>query len=119
MKDNEVRNETRRPIQPVCSISGDDATVVLRVELPGVPKDAIEVRVDDDQLTIRGSVPQETAEGTWLLKERRTGDYERSFTLDSTIDRDKIEAVHELGIMTLTLHVKDAVKPRRIEISSK
>lgn len=114
-----VKRDNQMAILPVCSICGDDTSVVLRVEMPGVPKDNIEIRIDGDQLLITGKLPDEMVDGTWLLRERRQGDFERRFTIDNTIDRDSIDAVYELGIMTLTLHVKDEVKPRRIEISAK
>lgn len=119
MNDIAVKNETRPAIIPVCSICGDENTVVLRVEMPGAHKNDIEVRIDGDQLVITGKLPDEANQGTWLLHERRHGNYERRFTIDNTIDRDRIDAVYELGIMTLTLHVKEEVKPRRIEITAK
>jgi HSP20 family protein len=84
-----------------------------------VRKDDIEVRIDGDQLVITGKPQEESAEGAWLLRERRQGGYERRFTIDTTIDRDRIDAVFERGIMTLTLRVKEEVKPRRVEISSR
>jgi len=118
MKDVALKNENRPAILPVCGICGDENTVVLKVEMPGVPKDDIEVRIDGDQLVIKGKLPDDTSSGTWLLRERRQGDYQRSFTIDNTIDRERIDAVYELGIMTLTLHVKEEVKPRRIEIQA-
>jgi len=119
MNDIAVKNAEHPVILPVCSICGDESAVVLKIEMPGVHKDDIEVRIDHDQLVISGKLPDESSSGTWLLHERRQGNYERRFTIDSTIDRDRIEAVYELGIMTLTLHVKEEVKPRRIEIAAK
>lgn len=119
MNDVTIQKENRRTILPVCGIWGDDSIVILKVEMPGVHKDAIEVRIDGDQLTIKGKVPDEPRSGSWLLRERRQGNYERRFTIDNTIDRDHIDAVYEQGVMTLTLHIKDEVKPRRIEISAK
>lgn len=108
----------RRTLAPVCSIGGDDQTVTLRVEMPGVHRDDIEVRIDGDELWIRGRQAEESAGGTWLLRERPQGDYERRFTLDNSIDRNKIDAVYDQGVMALTLHLKDEVKPRRIEIAA-
>lgn len=112
-----TKAEAGRTILPACSVTEEKETVVLRVELPGVHKEDIEVRVDQDQLTITGRVPQATQEGTWLLRERRTGDYSRRFTLDDSVDRERIDAHYENGVMRLTLHLKDEVKPRRIEIA--
>jgi len=119
MNDVAVKKEEVVTIMPVCSICGDESSVVLRVEMPGVNKDDIEVRIENDQLVISGKLPDETYKGSWILRERRRGNYERRFTIDNTIDQDRIDAVYESGIMTLTLHIKDEVKPRRIEISAK
>ena len=118
MKDQVQENGTVHTILPVCTISGDETSVVLRVEMPGAHRDDIEVRIDGDQLLISGNQPEESGSGSWLLRERRHGNYLRSFTLDNTIDRDNIEAKHELGVMTLTLRVKEAAKPRRIQIAA-
>jgi HSP20 family protein len=119
MNELEIKKEGKPAILPVCSICGDEATVTLSVEMPGVRKDDIEVRIDGDQLVITGKPQEEGAEGAWLLRERRQGAYERRFTIDTTIDRDRIDAVFERGIMTLSLRVKEEVKPRRVEISSR
>jgi len=119
MNEMDVRNEDRRSLLPACSIHGDETSVVLRVEMPGTRKDDIEVRIDGDQLVITGKAQVRPEKGTWLVRERHTGDYERRFTIDGTIDRERIDAVHELGVMTLTLHVREEVKPRRIEIKGK
>lgn len=119
MSDVAIKKPERRSILPACGIYGDESSMVLRVEMPGVHKDDIDIRIDGDQLSITGRVSEEASNGTWLLRERRRGDFERSFTIDNTIDRDHIDAVYERGIMTLTLRVKDEVKPRKIEITGK
>ena len=86
MSDSVQTTTKKRTITPVSSIYGDSSNVVLRLEMPGVQKDDIDIRIDGDQLTISGRVPEETATGTWILRERRLGDYERSFTIDSTVE---------------------------------
>lgn len=107
----------KRTNTPYCAIWGDDSTVILQVDLPGVPKDNINVSVDNDTLTITASGTTQAPKGTWLLRERTEGTWERSFTLDHSISRDKLEASHADGVLTLTLSVKDEVKPRRITIA--
>ncbi|MFP4643360.1 MAG: Hsp20/alpha crystallin family protein, partial [Spirochaetales bacterium] len=69
----------------------------------------------NDTLTIRGErdVPDSD---NYLVRERLVAPYERTYTLDDSIDRDNIEAHMEHGLLTLTLHVREQVKPRRIEI---
>jgi len=119
MNDIKEKDDGRRTIQPVCSICGDENIVSLKLEMPGVRKDDIEVGIDDDRLIVRGKVAENPAAGTWLLRERPQGNYVRSFTIDDTIDRERIDAEYEQGIMTITLHLKEEIKPRRIEITGK
>ena len=111
-------NNQVRTIVPACSITEGDDSVQLRIELPGVPKENIEVQVESDELIIIGKPNEAGESGTYLLRERRPGEYRKVFTIDQTIDRDRIGAVYNNGIMQLTLHLKEAVKPRRIEISA-
>lgn len=119
MNDITVKEDRKRTLLPVCRIAGDENTVTLQVEMPGVHKNDIEVRIDGDQLIITGKQSEAATTGAWLLRERRRGDFYRSFTIDQTINRDKIDAVYELGIMTVTLQVREEVKPRKIEILGK
>jgi len=112
-----IEKEKSRTLVPVCSVREEKESVILRVELPGVHKDDIDVRVENDQLTITGRRAHSTNEGTWLLRERFEGNFERTFTLDNTVNRENIEALYEKGVMKLTLKLRDEVKPRRIEIN--
>ncbi len=112
-REEDVR--AHRTLRPVSNICQDDGKVLLRVEMPGVTKDKVDVRVENDTLTIRGerAVP---GEATYLVRERMVAPYERTYTLDDSIDRDNIEAHMEHGVLTLTLHMREQVKPRKIEI---
>jgi len=116
---NIATTEKTRYLVPACSITEADGTVVLRVELPGIPKENIEVQVEQEGLTIVGKSDAHDENGTYLIRERRTGDFRKVFTLDETVDREKIDAVYTNGVMTLTMQLKEAVKPRRIQISSR
>jgi HSP20 family protein len=116
MNEKNERNDERVRI-PACSISSDEGLVTVKVEMPGVPKEGLEVRIDGNELMVRGERASLSAEGTYLLRERSAYPYRKVFTVDETIDRDKVEAALSDGILTLTLHVKEAVKPRRVEIA--
>jgi HSP20 family protein len=91
--------------------------VTVTLELPGVAKDGVEVKIDGNELSIVGRRQAPAAEGTYLLRERRRGDFRKVFTIDDTISRDKVDAALADGVLTLTLHLKEAAKPRRIEIA--
>ncbi len=116
---NEIakKSEMKEPVvQPECSIVEEDGKVRLRVEMPGVARDGIEVSVEKNELAIVGKPAQAEIEGTYLVRERRRGEYRKRFIIDETIDRDRIDASMADGVLTLTLSVKAAAKPRKVEI---
>jgi HSP20 family protein len=96
----------------------EDGNVMLRLDMPGVDKDGVDVRVENDQLIIHGTRRMETEGKHFVLRERRSGDFHQVFTLDETIDREKIDAKMDRGVLTLTLHMQEAVKPRKIEVQA-
>jgi len=117
---NEVaKNEdNKRYLVPSCVISENAGAVELKIDMPGVPREGVEVNVERNELSIIGHRAEGAQEGDYLARERRPGEYRKLFTLDDTIDRDKIEAVYANGVMKLTLRVREAAKPRRIEIAA-
>ncbi len=106
-----------RAIVPTCSIYEDSGSVTVKVEMPGVPKEGLEVKVEGNEFSISGERQADGRGGRYLLRERRSGAYRKVFTLDDTIDHDKVEASIVDGILTLKLQIKEAAKPRRIEIA--
>ena len=113
-REQDVR--TRRAVRPLSNIcQEEDGKVVLRVEMPGVSKDQVDVQMENDTLTIRGE--RDVTEGSnYLVRERRVAPFERIYTLDESIDRENIDAHMEHGVLTLTLHMREQVQPRKIEI---
>jgi len=108
-------------IRPHCFICEEEAGVIsLKLEMPGVSKEQLEVDVDGNELKITGKRKGGNAggstEGTYLLRERPQGEYRQTYTIDDTIDRNTIEAVLEGGVLTLRLHRKESEKPRKITI---
>lgn len=103
-------------VQPVCNISEEEGKVRLSVEMPGVARDGIEVSVEKNELVIVGKSSSKEAEGAYLIRERRRGEFRKRFIIDETIDRERIDATMANGVLSLTLNVKEAAKPKRIEI---
>jgi HSP20 family protein len=108
----------QRSVVPPCNICEENGMMVVRLEMPGVAKDGLSVNVDGDTLTVAGNRAQ-AEDGKFLIRERRVGDYRAVYTLDERINRDKIEAKMENGILTLNLNLKDEVKPRKIAVKTK
>ena len=105
-------------IRPMCSISEEEGLVLLTLEMPGVTKDGVDIDIDGDTLTVKGSRP-ESEPGTYLIRERRGGDFSATYTLDERVDREKIDAKMERGVLELALHLRDEVKPRKIKVKTK
>jgi len=117
MNDFEKRNENQTAtIQPSCAICEEDGKVRLRLEMPGITKEDITISVEKNELAISAKHKTEAMAGTFLIRERRVGEYRKRFIIDETIDREQIEATMVDGVLTLTLAIKEAAKPRKIEI---
>ena len=120
-KDLEVRkdreNKQVRFVRPFCYICEEDQGVVtLKLEMPGVSKDQLDIDVDGNELQITGKREAGGSEGTYLMRERPSGTFRQVYTLDDTIDRNRIEASLDGGVLTLNLHRREADKPRKITI---
>jgi len=91
----------------------------LKLEMPGVMRENLDITLDNDELMIRGRIGGEKEE-TMELKysEYTLHDYERKFMVGNDIDRDSIHANLENGVLTLTLRKRESVKPKKIEIST-
>ena len=95
--------------------SQDALTVIL--EMPGVQKDNIDVRVEDGTLSIEGRLDLEKYQGLVpLYTEYNIGYYARSFRLSSKIDQSKIAADLKDGVLSLTLPKAEEAKPRTIKV---
>ncbi|MEU8244434.1 Hsp20/alpha crystallin family protein [Actinoplanes missouriensis] len=97
--------------------SGDH--FVLHCDLAGIDPGSVAVDVDGRVLTIRAERSARTdADVQWVRRERVTGTFERRLTLGEGLDLDKISATWQDGVLTLTIPVAEAAKPRRIEIAT-
>jgi len=114
-KKKELESKTRR-FHPSTDIYQDEDAVVLTMEMPGVTKENLHIKVDKDLLVIHGGRATEETEGQFRIREIRQGDFYQEYTIDDTIDRDKIEATIKNGLVTLRLGVKESEKPRKITV---
>lgn len=90
----------------------------MKIEVPGVAKDALSVKVQGNYLEISGSRKSDAPEGYSSHRvERGAASFTRSFTLPSDVDTSKVEAQLANGILTLTLPKLEAAKPKQITIS--
>ena len=103
---------------PPVDIYEDKDEVVLKAELPGMKKEDIDVRVENNVLTLHGERKQEkeTKEDGYFRSERSYGAFNRSFTLPTTVDVKKISASYKDGILTVQLPRLEESKPKQIDV---
>ena len=91
----------------------------LAIELPGVQKDAIQVSVHENTVTIAAEAAEKKAEGeehNWLVRERRFGKFSRNITLPEAVDDTSSQARYTDGVLYLTLQKKRASQAKRLTI---
>ena len=97
----------------------DGHTFYVRFDLPGVQADAIELTVEQNVLTVRAErVPLHADGAETIVAERTYGTFTRQVFLGETLDADKIAADYAAGVLTLTIPVREAAKPRSIQVTS-
>ncbi|MGB8804079.1 MAG: Hsp20/alpha crystallin family protein [Chthoniobacterales bacterium] len=114
---NAVQRRAEQFVTPVASVVEDGDAYLLKVEMPGVNKEGLEISVENNELTITGRRDLAQIEGTLIHRESRTEDFRRVFELDPSIDTSKISARIDQGFLTLTLPKAEQVKPRKIAVS--
>ncbi len=93
-------------------------TFVLKLDIPEVDKNSIDIKINDNELTIKGERKLEPGveQDCYHRMERGYGTFVRSFSLTKTIDASKIKAVVKDGILRIELPKKEEVKPKQIKI---
>ena len=114
---NAVQRRAEQFVTPVASVVEDGDAYLLKVEMPGVNKEGLEISVENNELRIIGRRSLPEIEGTPIHRESRTENFRRVFELDPSIDTSKISAHIEQGILTLRLPQAEQVKPRKIAVS--
>lgn len=114
---NAVQRRAEQFVTPVASVVEDGDAYLLKVEMPGVNKEGLEISVENNELTITGRRDLAQIEGTLIHRESRTEDFRRVFELDPSIDTSRISAGIDQGFLTLTLPKAEQVKPRKIAVS--
>ena len=101
-------------------IREEDGTYLLEAELPGLTEKDIDVKVENDLLQIESKKEESKEEKKqgYLVRERRSSSYHRSFVLPKDADREKIEANFQNGLLTLSIPKTEAAKPRKIQVKN-
>lgn len=108
-----------RTMIPRVDVFEDDAGITLLADLPGVPKDRLELKVDGDTLLIEGAIATPTPQDLQsVYAEIRVPRYRRAFVLSRELDPGKIDANLRDGVLNLRIPKQEHAKPRRIEVRS-
>ena len=112
---------TGRPWSPSVDIFETENEVVLKADVPGVELKDIEVRVENQTLTVKGErqFEQEEQRKGYHRIERSYGAFQRNFAVPQTVDTEKVAAEYENGVLTISLPKKEAAKPRQVKVEVK
>ncbi len=109
---------TRPSAMPMDAYRKSDEFFV-HFDLPGVDPDSIDLTLEQNVLTVKAERRPVDVDGAeFLVAERPSGTYTRQLFLGETLDPDHIQADYAAGVLTLTIPVHQAAKPRKVEISS-
>lgn len=111
----EVTRSEERSVTPAVDIYETPEGLVVQADLPGVAKEGLDVRVENNLLTIRGRAAH-AAPGDFLYREYDLASFFRQFELNDQVDQQKISAELKNGVLTLNLPRAEEAKPRRIEV---
>ncbi|MDE2148092.1 MAG: Hsp20/alpha crystallin family protein [Burkholderiales bacterium] len=111
--------EEQRAVLPAVDVFEDASGITLLADMPGVPKEQLELKVEGDALRIEGVVQAATPEGLEAVyAEVRVPRYRRSFTLSRELDTSRIEANLKDGVLTLRIPKQAHAQPRRITVNA-
>jgi HSP20 family protein len=111
--------DQQRAVMPAVDVFEDASGITLLADMPGVPKDRLELKVEADTLSIEGQVVQATPEGLEAVyAEVRVPRYRRTFTLSRELDTSKVDASLKDGVLTLRIPKQAHAQPRRIEVQA-
>src|SRR6266446_5873073 len=112
--------QSNRPWSPSVDIYETENELVLKADVPDVDLKDIDVRVENQTLTIAGErkfEKQDSGNGYHRI-ERNYGNFTRSFAVPNTFDTENVGAAYKNGVLTVTLPKKEAAKPRQIKIEA-
>lgn len=104
---------------PAVDIYETPNELVVKADLPDVDEKAIDVRVENNLLTIRGErkFEKNVSEDNYLRVERTYGSFSRSFSLPNTVNAEAIHAEYKNGVLTVNLPKREETKPRQVKVS--
>jgi HSP20 family protein len=105
---------------PAVDVYEDEHNLVLKMEIPGINDEDLNVSLENNMLTVTGErkFEKEEKEENFHRIERRYGSFTRTFRLPNTVDPEKVEAAYDKGILKLTLAKRAEAKPKQIKVGT-
>jgi len=110
---------TTTSFAPPADVYEDEHNVTLKLEVPGIDEKDIDVRIENNTLTVHGErkIEKEEKEENFRRVERQYGSFTRSFTLPSSVDTGQVSANYDKGVLEITLAKKAEAKPKQIKVN--
>ena len=107
---------TTSSFAPAVDVYEDEHNVTLKIEVPGIEEKDIDVRLENNTLTVHGERKIEKEEN-YRRVERQYGSFTRTFTLPTTVDSEKVSATYDKGVLKIALPKKAEAKPKQIKVN--
>jgi HSP20 family protein len=103
---------------PPVDVYEDEQGIRLKMEIPGVDEKDIDIRLENNLLTVRGErkLESETKEENYHRIERRYGSFTRSFTLPNTVNPEEVKAGYAKGVLSIHLGKRAEARPKQIKV---
>src|SRR5690348_6934698 len=104
---------------PAVDVYEDEHHVTLKIEVPGIDEKDLDIRVENNTLTVHGErkFEKEEKEENYRRVERQYGSFTRNFTLPTTVDSENVSADYDKGVLKITLAKKAEAKPKQIKVN--
>jgi len=104
---------------PPVDVYEDEHNVTLKIEVPGIDEKDMDVRIENNGLTVHGErkFEKEEKEENFRRVERQYGSFTRTFTLPTTVDAEKVSANNDRGILKIVLPKKAEAKPKQVKVN--
>src|SRR5467141_3054251 len=104
---------------PPVDVYEDEHNITLKIEVPGIDEKDIDVRIENNTLTVHGErkFEKEEKEENYRRVERQYGGFTRTFNLPPTVDAEKVQADYDKGVLKITLPKRAEAKPKQIKVN--
>lgn len=117
--DGREESLTTSTFAPPVDVYEDEQNVTLKIEVPGIEEKDLDIRVENNTLTVHGEkkFEKEEKEENYRRVERQYGSFTRNFTLPTTVDSESITAHYDKGVLKINLAKKAEAKPKQIKVN--